>query len=77
MWPVAQQIDSAMLVVMAVAGMLAAGEVGEMPEVGMLEVAVCTCGRHVQLTAWVDRVADAGLAEDRVAGRRDPSKIRN
>lgn len=85
----AQCVESALLAVIAVEGMLEVVEVLEIAEVGMLaevevtsvagmpEVVVCTCDHHVQLTAWVDRVADTGLAEERMAGRHDPSKIRN
>ena len=58
-----------------------------MTVVGMLEVVtavvaleaevVCMHGRHAQLTAWVDRVADTGPAGERMAGRHEPSTIRN
>lgn len=40
--------------------------------VGVTAVVVCMRGRHAQLTAWVDRVADTSLAGSRMA---EPSKF--
>ena len=57
--------------------MLEAVEVEVTSVVGMREVAVCPCGRHVQSTAWVDRVAGTARVEDRMAGLHDPSKTRS
>ena len=53
------------------------GVVGVTAVVAPGAVVVCMHGRHAQLTAWVDRVADTGPAGERMAGRHEPSTIRN
>lgn len=58
-------IQSAMLVALV-------GAVGVTAVVALGAVVVCMRGRHAQLTAWVDRVADTSLAGSRMA---EPSKF--